>query len=206
MRRCLVTRAAQPKSALVRFVVSPEGALIPDVANKLPGRGHWVSADRALLDRAVSRRLFDKAAKHRLAVPDDLVDRIVTLLVRRCLDALSLARRAGQAVCGFEKVRLSLNDGTGAVALIARDAAENARARIAGLVRGRPLVDLFDAADLGSAFGRDHAVHVAVAAGGLADRLIIDAGRLKGLLGLPDDGQATTMPRRRTGHVNHTIA
>lgn len=205
-RRCLVTRAVQPTSALVRFVVSPEGALVPDVANKLPGRGHWVSADRALLDRAVRRRLFDKAAKHRLAVPEDLVDRVTALLVRRSLDALSLARRAGQAVCGFEKVRLWLADGTGVMALIARDAAENARTKTARLVGARPLVDLFDATDLGTAFGRDRAVHVAVAAGGLAERLITDARRLRGLLGLPDEGQTTTMPPRLVRHVNHTIA
>ena len=41
-RRCIVTRAERSPNDLIRFVVDPQGAVVPDVARKLPGRGVWV--------------------------------------------------------------------------------------------------------------------------------------------------------------------
>ncbi|HET6224250.1 MAG TPA: DUF448 domain-containing protein, partial [Dongiaceae bacterium] len=57
LRRCLVTREVLPKTDLVRFVVGPDGVLVPDVAGRLPGRGLWVKAQRDVLAAAVAKRL-----------------------------------------------------------------------------------------------------------------------------------------------------
>ena len=104
-RRCIATGDVQPKHGLIRFVVGPEGQLGPDLAEKLPGRGIWVAADRAALELAVKKNLFSRAAKQPVSLPDDLIDRVEAGLVRRLTDMIALSRKAGEAVAGFEKVK-----------------------------------------------------------------------------------------------------
>ncbi|MDA8232040.1 MAG: RNA-binding protein [Magnetospirillum sp.] len=180
-RRCIVTGQVRPKAELLRFVLSPEGEVVPDVEERLPGRGLWLSARRDVVNTAVAKRAFAKAARRAVTVPADLADRVEALLARRCLDAVGLARRAGQAVSGFEKVRAEVKGRRVGVLVEARDAAEGGRNKIRGLAPDVPVVDLFDAAELGPVFGRDAVVHVAVAPGRLASRLSADAALLAGL-------------------------
>lgn len=189
-RRCIATGLIAPKAALIRFVVAPDGTLTPDLGAKLPGRGLWVAADRAALDKAVRKGAFARAARTPVTVPEALADRIEAILTQRCADILGLARRAGIAVAGFEKVREWLVRGDAAVLIAASDGAADGRGKLQRLAGARPVVAPLTAAEMGAAFGRDHAVHAAVGAGGLADRLLVEARRLDGLRGAgprPDD-------------------
>jgi len=181
LRRCIATREVLPKESLLRFVVGPASDVVPDVAGKLPGRGLWVKAERAALTHAAAKNLFAKAARQSVAVPDDLVDRTAALLAQRCLDLIGLARRAGQAVCGFEKVRDALRQDRAGVVLAAADGADDGRGKLKALAGERTVVALFTAAELSAAFGRENVVHAALAPGRLAERLIAESARLAGL-------------------------
>ena len=178
LRRCLATRAVQPKSALLRFVVGPDGTLVPDLAGRLPGRGLWITPERDIVALAAARNLFAKAAKERVVVPSDLVDRVVQLLLRDLLDRLGLARRAGQAVAGFEKVRALLVEGAAGLLFAAADGAADGRRKLRLLAADVPLVDGLTSAELAAALGRDTVVHAAVRKGSFAERLAMAAVRL----------------------------
>ncbi len=180
-RRCIATGAIADKGALVRFVVAPSGELVPDLQQRLPGRGLYVVPDRAALDSALKKRAFAGAAKRPVQVPADLADRLEALIAGHTLELIGLARRAGQAVVGYDQVAASLKNGRAALLLQARDAAPSGRARLAALAGDRPVVELLSAAELAQPFGRDHVVHVALAAGGIAIRVQAELGRLAGL-------------------------
>ncbi|HVG47675.1 MAG TPA: DUF448 domain-containing protein, partial [Rubellimicrobium sp.] len=106
-RRCLVTSETGPKSGLVRFVVGPDGSIVPDIAGKLPGRGLYVTASRPILEQA-RKGQFARAAKAPVTVPEDLADEVERQLAHRVVDLVSLARKAGLAIAGFEKVKEAL--------------------------------------------------------------------------------------------------
>lgn len=165
---------------MIRFVVSPEGVVVPDVAGRLPGRGFWLSARRDTVKTACAKKLFARAARAPVTVAADLDAEIERLLARRCLDLIGMARRAGQAVVGFEKVRSHLRAAGAGVVLAAAEGAANGREKIAALAPGVPVVGLFSGAELGTALGRDHAVHAALAPGPIADKLLREAARLAG--------------------------
>ncbi|MGH6981274.1 MAG: DUF448 domain-containing protein, partial [Stellaceae bacterium] len=110
-RRCFVTGDVRPKAELVRFVVSPEGAVVPDIACRLPGRGLWLTARRDIVAQAAAKRLFGRAARRPVIVDEDLADRVEALLAARCGELIGLARRAGQAAMGFVKVERMLSAG-----------------------------------------------------------------------------------------------
>ena len=179
MRRCIVTGLSQPPERMIRFVVAPDGMVTPDLARRLPGRGLWLGAQRALVEQAVARHAFARAARRAVEVPADLPALLERLARQRLLETLSLARRGGQAVAGLERVRQMR--GVPGLMLLASVAGRDARAMIAGLAVAAPVLTALDAGELGSAFGRDQAVYVAVSPGRLAERLMIDAARLEGL-------------------------
>ena len=200
-RRCLVTRAIHPKEALLRFVVDPDGKVTPDMAGRLPGRGMWVSARREALEQAIAKRQFARAAKRPVTVPDGLVDQVEAILVRRCIELLGLARRAGLAVMGFEKSLAMLRSGQAALLLAASDGAADGRGKLKAKASEAAVFDLLDAGQIGSAFGRDHVVHAALAPGGLTRRLHGELVRLAGIRGggtAVDNGTKTALGRQGT--------
>lgn len=180
-RRCICTRQSAPRDGLIRFAVSPDGEVVPDLEEKLPGRGLWLTARADIVRRACAENCFSKAARRNVSVPSDLADRLVTLLDRRCLDLIALARRSGAAVAGFEKVRHALAAGDVAVLIEATDGAEDGRGKIGRKAAGIDTLSHWTAAQLGGPFGRDRAVHVAILSKGLAERLVRDGRRLEGL-------------------------
>lgn len=191
-RRCIATGAVCPKGELLKFVVGPDGELVPDIGHVLPGRGIWLSPRRDVVNTAVTKRLFAKAARRQVSVPGDLADRIEWLLVRRSLDAIGLARRAGQAVTGFEKVCAEVRAKRAAVILAARDASQDGRSKVRALGNGLPVIELFDGAELGTVFGREMAVHVCLSRGKLALRIQSEAVLLAGFRDDVSGGSAGT--------------
>lgn len=181
-RRCIVTGAVRAKAELIRFVVAPDKTIVPDLAGTLPGRGMWVTARRQLVERAGARNLFAKAARSSVRVPPQLSEQVDTSLRRRCLDLIGLANRAGEAVAGYEKVRAWVDNGMARLLLQAADSAHRGRERVRGQSdQAHSRLDVigpFTAAELGSVFGRNACVHVAVASGGIAERLITEVQRL----------------------------
>ncbi len=196
LRRCIVSGEIRSKKELVRFVAGPDGRVVPDLAEKLPGRGLWLSARRDVIHTACARNAFARAAKAPLHPAPDLADQVERLLVRRCIEILGLARRAGIAVGGFEKVAGRISCGAAGVLVQARDAAEDGRRKLRTMACARvpvlPVVDCLDAGDLGQAFGDRPFVHVALDRGALARRLCDEAARLSGLREMPAGARERT--------------
>lgn len=179
-RRSIVTGAVRPKAELLRFVVGPAYEIVPDISGTLPGRGLWTEARRDIVQQAVSKRLFARAARAQVSADEGLADQVERLLAARCCAWLGLARRAGQAVAGFVKVRTLCTEGGAAVLVEASDGGVDSRGKLEALAPGLPVVDCLNAAELSAALGREHVVHAAVTPGRLADALLGDAARLQG--------------------------
>ena len=177
-RRCIATGEVRQIADLVRFVVGPDGAIVPDVAGDLPGRGLWLSASRDVVGRARTKGLFSRAARTCVTVPPNLADLTEALLIRRCLDTLGLSLRAGRAALGFEMVRAVLRAGKAAVLIAARDGSADGRAKLGKLAGGLPVVELFTGAELSLALGRENVVHAALAPGKMAERFLVEVARL----------------------------
>jgi len=184
IRRCIVTRERTSKERMIRFVVSPDRVLTPDLAARLPGRGIWLSANRDVLETARTRGAFARAARGQVTIPPDLPMLLQDGLLRRIADLLGLARRAGQVVCGYSKAREWITEGRAVVIVQATDGSPDERSRLLSGARNLPVVAVMSGTRLAAAFGRDHVVHAALSRGALADRLIAESERFAGLAGL----------------------
>lgn len=181
---------------MIRFVVAPDRRLLPDLTARLPGRGIWLSASGDVLEPRGAKgdvqrqltRAFARAARGPVTVPPDLPAVLEAALIRRIGELLGLARRAGQAVAGFDKAREWLRTGRVRLVLQASDGSEAERARfLSGAAQSVPVLRPLTRAVLGRLFGRDEVVHVAIAPGRLAELLCVEAGRLAGLRRGSDD-------------------
>lgn len=185
-RRCIASGESGATYAKIRFVLDPEGRLTPDLAERLPGRGVWLTAERALVEKAVKKRLFSRGFKQPVEVPVTLADDLEGLVLRRAVDALSMCRKAGAALNGFEKVKARLRaaldheDPVGAL-LAASDGAADGRGKLVPLAGDARIIAVLTADELGMAFGRDSVVHASLDVGGATDRAIRELDRLDGL-------------------------
>ncbi|MBN9885924.1 RNA-binding protein [Salipiger abyssi] len=179
-RRCIATGESQPASGLIRFVIGPENQVVPDLAGKLPGRGIWVASDRAALEKAAAKGLFARAAKQPVTVPDDLPGLIERMLARRVVELISLARKSGGAVAGYEKVKDWLGREDADVLIQAEDGSGRGKSKLSTPQWGS-YIGWLTADELGLAFGREKVIHAALGAGGLTKRVVEEAQRLKGL-------------------------
>jgi uncharacterized protein len=182
-RRCIVTGESQPKAGLVRFVVGPDGQVVPDVLGRLPGRGMYVEAVMASIEKAAKKNLFARAAKQPVKVPEGMAQLIEVQLTRRVTDMLSMARKAGDAVTGYEKVKDMLAKGQARVLIQASDGSERGKTKLRPPEGAGSFIGCLTAGEMGLAFGRERAIHAALAAGGLTSRVVEEAARLAGLRG-----------------------
>lgn len=179
-RRCVATGESRPREGLIRFVADPQGVIFPDLAEKLPGRGVWVSSNRAALEKTVARNLFSRGLKRSVTIPEGLIATVENLLIRRLVEALALARKAGKAVCGFERAREALLSGKVRLLFAASDGAEDGKSKLRGIAEGAKIVPVLSSEELGLAFGRESVIHAALLGGGATTRAIREARRLEG--------------------------
>ena len=179
-RKCIVTGEVHPKAALLRFVIGPDAQVVPDIVGKLPGRGIYVTANRQALDKAAKKGLFNRAAKQPVTLPDGLIDEVERQLSRRVVDLISLARKSGDAVAGYEKVKDCLAREEAEVLLQAEDGSARGKSKLSTPHFGH-YIGWLTADELGAAFGRQTVIHGALASGGLTQRVVEEAQRLKGV-------------------------
>ncbi|MFG6517190.1 RNA-binding protein [Sulfitobacter sp. 1A13496] len=179
-RKCIATGEVQPKHGLIRFVVGPDNQVYPDILGKLPGRGIYVAADRAALELAIKKKAFSRSAKQLVTLPDGLVDEVEQQLARRVVELISLQRKAGKAVAGYEKVKGWLQTEEAEVLIQAVDGSGRGKSKLSTPHYGH-YIGWLTADELGLAFGRQTVIHGALASGGLTQRVVEEAGRLKGV-------------------------
>jgi predicted RNA-binding protein YlxR (DUF448 family) len=175
-RMCIVTRAVKPVAEMVRFVIGPDGNVVPDLKRRLPGRGVWVTASRAAVAEAMKRRAFGRGFKTDVQVAPDLAATLERLLEQSVLDALGIVRKAGRVAIGSAAVERALASEPVVALLHAADAGHEGTRKIAAAARSRlgdnaglTVVNAFTGAQLDLALGRPNVVHAALLAGPASD-------------------------------------
>lgn len=190
-RTCIVTREALPAERLIRFVAAPDGAVVPDLRRKLPGRGVWVTADAEHVRTAERKRLFGRGFGEEVRVEPGLADRVAGLLREAALSALSLARKAGALVTGFAKVESALASGEVVALIHAAEAGGDGVAKLEAAARRRfgeaagdlPVIRIFAGEELDLAIGRTNVIHAALLAGPAGDNALSRVRALADFLG-----------------------
>jgi uncharacterized protein len=186
-RSCVVTRRVHDPADMIRFVLSPEREVVPDLKRKLPGRGVWVTARADYVAQAVRKGAFERGFKTKLTVSADLAARIDDLLVRDALQFLALANKAGVVIAGSAKVEAAIAKGSIALLLHASDGgADGVRKLGQALARslgegaqGVPRLRLFDTAQMDLALGRSNVIHAALKVSAAADAFAERCRRLE---------------------------
>lgn len=181
-RRCIVTGEVRPREEMVRFVIAPDGTVTPDLEEKLPGRGYWVTARHNELHRAVVNDSFGRASRGSVRTPPALIATVLTLMRRSCLNTLGLARRDWNVEFGYDHVRQAIIARKAGLVLVARNAPVEVQRKLDGVKGDLPVIDLFTTAELSQALGRESLAFASVNKGQWTLRLLVECQRLSQLL------------------------
>ena len=179
-RRCILSRREHPTAHLIRFVAAPDNSIVADLAERLPGRGFWLSASRRALEKARANGSFNRAARGAVTLDAELAEQVAEQLAVRALNYLGLSLRAGAIAIGHDQVRADLSAGRAALIVQAADGAPSARARMRTLASGLPTVEMFTRGELSQALGRADTVHAALRPSRLSEKFLRECGRLAG--------------------------
>ena len=165
---------------MLRFVVGPDGDVVPDLKRNLPGRGVWVTADAAHVAQAVKRLLFAKAFKDKVRVSATLTEDIDRLMEQQALQALSICNKAGLVTAGAAKIEKVLGSAPVAALLHATDGSADGVRKMGQLVTRTkgdaaaklPRVTLFASSQLDLALGRSNVIHAALKTGPAASAFL----------------------------------
>jgi predicted RNA-binding protein YlxR (DUF448 family) len=184
-RLCAATGEVTPVADMIRFVVAPDGSVVPDLKRRLPGRGIWITATRPALSSALARKAFARSFKREVRVAGDLVDSTERLLERAALDALAMAHKARRAIFGFAKVEAALGRERVAALIHASDAGQDGVRKLNASLRQRPdienivIINTFAISQLDLAFGRANVVHAVLVAGPETEAFLARVARLE---------------------------
>ncbi len=182
-RTCAVTRQTRRPDELIRFVLGPENAVVPDLKRKLPGRGVWVGLSKSLVAQAVKKQAFARALKEKVVASADLPDLVERLMRRDALQALSMANKVGLVTTGFAKVEAAINSGAVCALIHAEDGAADGKRKLGQVLRrkfgeeSRPEIGAFTVDELDAALGRGNVVHAALAPGSAAKVFLASSRR-----------------------------
>ena len=183
-RFCVATRTSRPIAELIRFVIRPDGQVVPDIKSKLPGRGVWVTATRDTLADAIKRNAFARGFKRAIGLPADLAVQTEQLLERSALDALAMAGKAGLVAAGFAKAASALEREDVLALLHAAEASPEGVRKLDAMARHRPgprlpVIEFLSSAHLDLALNRPNVVHAALLAGPTSDTFLSRSRRLE---------------------------
>ena len=205
LRTCIVSRETKPLSELIRFVLGPDGTVVPDLKRNLPGRGVWVEAREASVAKAVAKRLFARGFRTSAVADPGLAALVDRLMSEQALGTFGLARKAGLVVTGFAKVEAAVAREPIAGLVQAAEAGADGIAKLTAALRRRfggeigcPVVRIFSGSQLDLALGRSNVIHAALLAGRASEIFLeraVALGRYRG--GEPasvslDDGHLAT--------------
>lgn len=191
-RRCALTHEVKPAAELIRFVVGPDDVLVPDTDAKAEGRGVWITLGQAFVAEAVKKKAFAKSLKTSVNVPADLPALTRQRLEQRFVNALQMARKAGQLMTGATKVKAALETGEAIALMTATDAADDGKKKMLATLKAsskaaeelglpganRPHFELLDSAQLGLALGIESVIHAAPTQGAAGEAAVKRAERL----------------------------
>jgi len=188
-RTCIVTRETMSPEALIRFVAAPDGGIVPDLKRRLPGRGCWIKAERALVDRAVAKKTFARALKADVRADADLGEVVDRLLVADLVGMMNMARKAGQFITGAMKVDAAVRSSAALAVFHASDAAADGvrkidQARKAwklgnGAEDDIPSFSPLTAAELDEVMGQNAFIHACALAGKAGEGVVKRANLLE---------------------------
>ena len=200
-RTCVVTRAVKPVDELIRFVIAPDGAVVPDLKRRLPGRGVWVTATRAAVDEAVKRKAFARGFKRevRARARSRRARSSGCWSAPRSMRSASSTRPAGSRPAlprpkprsPTIRWRRSCRPPTGPRTGRARSRPPWPGAKWTKIAGEIPIIAAFTTAQLDLALGRSNVVHAALLAGPASNGFLARCQSLERFRTIDPDGRGT---------------
>jgi predicted RNA-binding protein YlxR (DUF448 family) len=187
-RTCLGCRQSLDQARLVRYVRAPDGTVLVDYRDKLPGRGAYTCLNAECIKQAVARRQFDRSFRAACQPPsaDGLCEKLIESLRERLVSLLGMARKSSQIISGGNAVLDALDRPDRlAVVIMADDVSAGVSEKILRKAVGHkvPSLSFSSKAALGQLLGRGERSVTALVKGRLAETFLTEWQKYRDMSG-----------------------
>lgn len=181
-RMCIACRKSQDKKELLRFVLAPDGRIVIDYRQHLPGRGTYTCISLDCMALAVKKNSFRRQYSQ-LSVPVEVADlqqQLQRALEQRISGLVKMARKSGQLLSGSNQVLDAFKKKSPpGLVVLADDITDAMGQKLAGIAQRMKIfsIRLFDKETLGQMLGKDERSVIAVMTGPLATTLLSELHR-----------------------------
>jgi len=110
-----------------------------------------------------------------------LLDKIEIQITKQIINQISLCRKAGAAIFGFDKIKASIkNDNIGLI-IQASDGSDREKKRLCNQSIPKTIDGCLTGSELGKAFGREKVIHCAILRGDFVENIYFHSNRLNNL-------------------------
>ncbi len=178
-RTCISCRQVKDKKQLIRYVVAPDGAILVDYRQRLPGRGAYTCPSLECLQDAVKTNAFQRSYKGKCnSISFAELQRLLQIAIdQKIIGLIGMARKSGQITAGtnavIEKMRKS---NSLALIILAEDISASIGSKIEALIQKNKIygVRLYTKQAIGQLLGKEERSAIAIPAGKLADSMLVE--------------------------------
>ncbi|MEA3362498.1 MAG: DUF448 domain-containing protein [Thermodesulfobacteriota bacterium] len=186
-RTCVACRQVKDKNQLVRYVVAPNGAVLVDYRQRLPGRGAYTCLTSECLRGAVKKNSFQRCFKMPNCSVDStqLLQQLSMAVEQKITNLIGMSRKSGQLISGSNMIIDTLRKKSSvALVIIANDISSGIGSKIEGLAKREKIatVHLYNKQMIGQMLGKEERSVIAVQDGLLADSLLTELRRYEQLV------------------------
>lgn len=176
-RTCIACRQTKNKKQLVRYVVAPDGTVLVDYRQRLPGRGAYTCLSAQCLLDAVKRNGFQRCFKGQCLSVDAAVlsQQLIAAVEQKITNLIGMARKSRQFIAGSNAVIEALKKGSSlTLVIIATDISGAIGKKIETLASRKSIYTacLYNKQMIGQILGKEERSVIAIQAGLLADSLL----------------------------------
>lgn len=179
VRKCIVSGEVMDKENLIRFINSPDNTIIPDFKNRLGGKGVWVEAKKSVLAKAIEKNFFAKALKTKVKVDNSLLEMVEKAYIKKGLDYISFAKKAGVLITGFEKVKEIIIKNKVLFLIEAKDSSGDGKSKMTKIASKLPIFELYNTEELDKALNKVNTVHIAVIKSDMGNSVLKELNKIK---------------------------
>jgi len=184
--KCPLSNVVLTQNNYIRFVVSPENIVYPDIYEKLPDLGDdkqfYLYCEKSNIENFIKY-----CADKELNIDKDIISNIKNQLLNYSGELLSMANNAGQLTYGFEKVESSFKKKRKGSFITCAKENCSSRVKLENIYRHNnkdKTIDIFNSELLSKSIGRSNPVYVFVEYGGLSRKINVQVNKYHNLCDL----------------------
>ena len=181
-KKSFAENADLDENDFIKFSLSPDNKLVPDLHDKLPGKSIWATTDKALIECIQERKDVKEHFGVSHVFTNDLLFLIKKILRKKIVNSISLAKKAGYLAIGIDTIKAQLKEKKHCLIIVAKEARSLKNYSFFSSNTISCFENLLYQRDLEKSTGKNNVKYVGILSKNFKKTIQVDLNKLKGFI------------------------